>query len=97
MKSSRILPIPYQVLTATGLLPGSARNCAAILMAVFPLLPARRLELVQRPAQRFQLPFIGELLVLGQLHQSQHFLHFLQRLFQGFDNPPDILNGLADG
>ena len=67
------------------------------LMAVFPLLPAWRLELVQGAAQRFQLALVGELLVLGQLHQPQHFLHFLQLLFQGFDNPPDLLNGLADG
>ena len=51
-------------------------------MAFFPLLPVRRLKLVQGAAQRFQLALVGELLVLGQLHQPQHFHHLFQRLFQ---------------
>ena len=57
----------------------------------------RRLEFVQRAAQRFKLAFVGELLVLGQLDQPQHFHHLLQRLFQRLDNLPDLSNSLSDG
>lgn len=55
---------------------------AAISTDFFPTFPVRRLKFVQRTAQRFQLAFVVELLVLGQLHQSQHFFHLRQRLFQ---------------
>ena len=64
---------------------------------MFAPFPVRRLKFVQRAAQRFKLALVGELLVLGQLHQPQHFHHLLQRLLQGLDDLPDFFNSLADG
>ena len=66
-------------------------------MLVFPPFPVRGPEFMEGAAQRFQLPFIGVFLVLGQFHQPQHFLHLLQRLFQRLDDLPDFLHRLADG
>ena len=67
-----------------------------ILTTGFPPLPVRRLQFVQGAAQRFQLAFVGDFLVLGQLHQPQYFHHLFQRLFQRLNDLPDFANGLTD-
>ena len=69
---------------------------AAISTDFFPTFPVWRLKFVQRAAQRFQLAFVVELLVLSQFHQPQDFFHLRQRMFQRFDNLPDFVNGPPD-
>jgi len=68
-----------------------------VLFPPFPVLPVRRLKFVQGAAQRFQLAFVRDLLVLGQFHQPQNLLHLLQRLLQRFDDVSDFPDNLADG
>lgn len=61
-----------------------------------PRLSPGRLQPVQGAAQRFQLAFVGVLLVLRLFHEPQHLLHLFQRLLQRLDDLPDFLNRPAD-
>ena len=64
--------------------------------AGFAPLAVRRLQLVQRAAQRGDLVLVGGFLAFSHFDQFEHFFHLLQRLFERFDNLPDFRNRLAD-
>jgi hypothetical protein len=54
------------------------------------------MQLAKLPLQRLDFAFVIDLLALGHLECFQHHLHFLQRLFQVFDDVSDLLDGAAD-
>ena len=57
----------------------------------------RTLKAAQLLAQRFDLPFVGGLLALGQFEQLQHFVELIQRLAKGRDDLHHFIDGLVDG
>jgi len=63
----------------------------------FRLFGPRPMNSLQRAAQRFDFPFVGEFLALGQFDQFKHFLHLIERLFERFDYLRYFFNCLADG
>lgn len=66
---------------------------------LWPFLPFASwlVNFVQRPAQRFNFPLVGEFLALGQFDKFEHFLHLIERLFERFDNLRHFFNRLTDG
>lgn len=66
-------------------------------MAALARLARAVVELSQGAPQRFDLPFVGELLAFGHLNQLQHFLHLIHRALQSFDDIHHLINCLADG
>ena len=74
------------------------RRFTARFRAAFPdRLAARRLDSAQGAAEIFNFPLIAEFLLLGQFNQAQHFLHLLQRLFEGLDNMAHVVQSFHDG
>jgi hypothetical protein len=51
---------------------------------------------VERPAQRFDFLFVGGLLTFRNFEQFQDFIHFLERVAQGFDDLVYFLDGAFD-
>ena len=54
------------------------------------------MQIAKRAAQRFDLPFIFNLLAIGEFERIQHFLHVKERATQFFGDAVDLFDGLGD-
>jgi len=77
--------------------PATTAKISSVVPAWFVPAAARMLQLAQQAAERINLVLVGELLPFGMFHQLQNLIHAPQRLFQGFDDGHDFVDGLADG
>jgi hypothetical protein len=59
-------------------------------------LMARRLDPAQGAPQIIYLPFVANLLFLGQLNQFQNVLHLFERFLKGFHDSAHVIHGLCE-
>ena len=58
---------------------------------------ARPMQLSERVAQGFNLPFVGILLPLGQFERFENLFHIVERLLKGRNDVIDFLDGSQHG
>ena len=68
----------------------------ALSFAPRPIFAPRPMQAPKGPLQRLNLPFVINLLPLGQFQRFQNILHFIERVFQFIDDLIHLLDGLAD-
>ena len=51
----------------------------------------------QGAAERFNLPFVTQLLALGEFYEFQYIFHLIYRALEGVNDFHHFVNGLADG
>jgi hypothetical protein len=55
------------------------------------------MQLAERALETLNFALVIDLLSLGELQRLEHFLHFIERMFEFFDDSVDLLDGITDG
>jgi hypothetical protein len=58
---------------------------------------AGTMQLAQRTLETLNLAFVIDLLALGEFQRLEHFLHFVERMFELLNDAVDRLDRIADG
>jgi hypothetical protein len=61
------------------------------------LIFARTMQVPQRALEILNLAFVIDLLPLGKFESFEHFLHFIQRMFQFLDDTVDLFDRIGNG
>jgi hypothetical protein len=58
---------------------------------------AGAMQLTQRALKILNFAFVVNFLALGEFQRFEHFLHFIERVFEFVDDPVDLLDRVTDG